>query len=195
MKYWFYAKIESPRPDSPSEVYYPLVSKVEMFEHTYQSGFNSHSPEFKSCMTAFKATSKAYGGRDLVEEFIAAGIWPLSPGWYPFSLKRERFSCLAYEINCPVLGLVKPKAVNEHSLVSEVERDACTLLGPWNRREYDSLVAICKHAGRINRCFKVMNVNYESQPVPPPPLLWSWGGQCRLGVSRQGEEEGEGGGA
>ena len=62
MKYWFYARIEFPRPDSPSDVYYNLASKVEDFEHTYQPGFNKHSSEFKSSVAAFKAASKACGG-------------------------------------------------------------------------------------------------------------------------------------
>ena len=89
--------------------------------------------------------SRAYGGRDLVEEFIAPKIWPMSLGWYPFNLRREKFSCLAYKINCLVLGLVRPDGVSEYALVFEVERDTCCLLSPWNHKEYNSLLPVCKH--------------------------------------------------
>ena len=62
MKYWFYAKIGFLKPGAPLEVYYPLALGIELFEHTYQPGFNKHSQEFKSCLGAFVTASRACGG-------------------------------------------------------------------------------------------------------------------------------------
>ena len=78
---------------------------------------------------------------------VAAKVWPLSPGCYPFGLRKVKFSCLAFEIDCPVLELKRPEGLSDHVVVSDVERDACNLLGPWNRKEYTSFMAICKHGG------------------------------------------------
>ena len=88
VRYWFYAKVKFLKPESPSEVYYPLAADIELFEHTYQPGFNRLAPGFNSYVGAFTTASRACGGRDLVEEFVAAKIWPLSPGWYPFELRK-----------------------------------------------------------------------------------------------------------
>ena len=171
-KYWFYAKIGFSRPKEPSEVYYPLASGVEMFEHTCQPGFSRHSPEFKSCLRAFVTASRVCGGRDLVEEFVVARIWPLTPGWYSFGFQKVKFDSLSVEIDCFVLGLKKPNGVSDHSFVSEVERDARNLLGPWNRKEHAAFLKICKHGKRVNRCFAEMKVSYEARVVPPPPIRW-----------------------
>ena len=81
------------------------------------------------------------------EEFVAAKIWPLTFGWYPFGFRKVKFPCLSVEIDCPVLGLKRPVGMSDHAIVSEVERDACNLLGPWNRKEYTSFMKICKHGG------------------------------------------------
>ena len=169
MKYWFYAKVEFPKPESTSEVCYPLAAKAEMFEHTDQPESNKHAPGFRSCENAFTVVSRACEGRDLVEEFIAANVWLLSRGWYPLELKKVKFTCLAHEKQCPVLGLKKPEGSSDHAIVFEVERDACNLLGPWNRKEYDSFMAVCKHGSRINHCFEEMQVAYEACVIPPPP--------------------------
>ena len=77
-KYWFYAKIGFPGPEGTDEEIYPLATEVAEFEHTYQPSFNKHLPEFKSCVGAFKAASRACGGRDLVEEFLLAKVWPIT---------------------------------------------------------------------------------------------------------------------
>ena len=80
------------------------------------------------------------------------------------------FPFLTCEIDCPIFGLRKPEGLSDHTIVSEVERDACNLLGPWNRKEYDSFVAISKHGSRLNRCFEEMKVAYDARTVPPPPI-------------------------
>ena len=77
---------------------------------------------------------------------------------------------MAYEIECPVLGLVKPEGASDHAIVSKVERDTCSLVGPWNRKEYNSFMAVCKHSGRINHCFTEMKVTFEARPIHPAPI-------------------------
>ena len=97
-----------------------MAADIEAFEHTYQPGFNKLALGFSSCVGAFTTSSRACGGRDIVEEFVAAKIWPLSHGWGPLELKKVKFSCLAYEIECPVFGLKKPERLSDHDIVFEV---------------------------------------------------------------------------
>ena len=65
-----------------------LASDIEAFDHTYQPAFNKRAPGFKPCVEAFMTACQVCGGRDVVEEFLAAGIWPLSAGWAPRGFER-----------------------------------------------------------------------------------------------------------
>jgi len=84
------------------------------------------------------------GGRDVVEEFLAAGIWPLSAGWAPRGFEQKRFAGMEYDLTSPVFGLRRPEGSSDEVIVAELEREASDILGPWNRKEYLSLVEICK---------------------------------------------------
>ena len=122
------------------------------FEHTYQPGFNRHSPGFKACVDAFKAASKACRGRDLVE-YMAARVWPLTSTLFPFKSKRLEFAVLGYEIPCLVFELIKPEGKSDEVIVSDLERAALEVLGPCNRKEFEAFSVVCSHGGRrINRC-------------------------------------------
>ena len=54
--------------------------------------------EFKPCLEAFMTACQICGGRDVVEEFLAAKIWPLSAGWAPLRFERKRFAGLEYDM-------------------------------------------------------------------------------------------------
>ena len=83
LEYWFYAKIGFPDPEGSGEERYLLASDIEPFEHTFQPAYNKRAPGFKPCLEAFMIACQVCGGRDVVEEFLAAGVWPLSAGWAP----------------------------------------------------------------------------------------------------------------
>ena len=50
--------------------------------------------------------------------------------------------------------------------MAELEREASDILGPWNRKEYLSLMEVCKRNLRLNRCLAEMGVEYGVRPVP-----------------------------
>jgi hypothetical protein len=70
-----------PSADDPAEVSYPLASKVLPVEHISQADFRRSGAGYKDCVEAFGLAAGLIGGRDLIEEFICANIWPLSAGW------------------------------------------------------------------------------------------------------------------
>lgn len=61
------------------------------------------------------------GARDLVKEYLAAKIWPITPGWFPIQTRGVKFDCLPYEIVCPVFGLRKPEGKSDEIIVAELE--------------------------------------------------------------------------
>ena len=164
--YWFYAKIGFPDPEGSSEEKYLLASDIEMFDHVYQPAFSKRGPGFKSCLEAFMMACQVCGGRDAVEEFLAAKVWPLAAGWSPSRFERKRFAGLKYDVTSPVFGLRRPEGSSDEVIVGELERQAAEILGPWNKKEYHSLVEVCGGNLRLNRCLAEMSVAYEAQLVP-----------------------------
>jgi len=102
----------------------------------------------------------------VVEEFLAAKVWPLSAGWSPLRFERKHFAGLKYDVMSPVFGLRRTEGCSDKVIVAELERQAAEILGPWNRKEYGSLVEVCGENLRLNRCLAEMGVAYEARPVP-----------------------------
>ena len=107
---------------------------------------------FKPCIAAFKAAALVCGGRNIVEECLAAKVWPISTGWAPQRLECKQFFGLEYEVLSPVFGLRKAEGKSDEVIVSELEREASEILGPWNKKEYLSLIEVCGKNLRLNRC-------------------------------------------
>jgi hypothetical protein len=70
-QWWFYHKVES-------EEY--LVSKCEGVKGNRAPDVRLKASQ-ETALEAFARCAKHLSTRDLVEEFLAAGIWPLSRGW------------------------------------------------------------------------------------------------------------------
>ena len=70
-----------------------------------------------------------------------------------------------------VFGLQKLEGTSDEIIVAELEREAVEILGPWNRKEYASLVEVCGKNLRLNRCLAEMGVAYDLRPVPPNAIL------------------------
>jgi hypothetical protein len=47
---------------------------------TCTASYNHRAVGFKSCENAFFLASTILGGRDVIEEFVAAGVWLISHG-------------------------------------------------------------------------------------------------------------------
>jgi len=69
-------------------------------------------------------------------------------------------------VTSPVFGLRRPEGSSDEVIVGELERQAVEILGPWNKKEYHSLVEVCGGNLRLNRCLAEMGVAYEARPVP-----------------------------
>ena len=128
--YWFYAKIGFSDPEGSDEEKYLLSSDIEVFEHTYQPAYNKRTPGFKPCLEAFMTACQIFGGRDVVEEFLAVKVWPLSAGWAPQGFERKGFTGLEYDVQSLIFGLQRPEGFSDEVIVAELEREAMEILGP-----------------------------------------------------------------
>ena len=130
LEYWFYAKIGFSDPEGSSEERFLLASDIEAFDHTFQPAYNKRAPGFKPCVEGFMTACQVCGGRDVVEEFLAAGIWPLSAGWAPRGFERKRFAGMEYDLTSPIFGLRRPEGSRDEVIIAELEREASDILGP-----------------------------------------------------------------
>ena len=109
------------------------------------------------------------GGRDLIEEFICANIWPLSASWDSNPLVKVKVRASKETIPFPKLALVKPPGKSDKAIVAEVEERAAELVGPYLTKGHDSFVACCPSGSRVNRSFAVMGVRYPDWEEPKKP--------------------------
>jgi hypothetical protein len=81
--YWFYVKVdmsEVPGYEGPAR---PLSCSIEALTAVNTAEFNHRAVGIRNCESAFHLASTILGGRDVVKEFVAAEIWPISYGWTP----------------------------------------------------------------------------------------------------------------
>jgi hypothetical protein len=168
VSYWFYVTIEKKGALPGVDSTYPLHCQITDLNFVTQPGFNDDSA-FKKCNEAFHLAVLALSGRDVVEEFVAAKIWPLQSDWRAESFEYVKFDCHGSKLPCPRLKLERPKDKSDESIVAEVEREACDIIGPYHEKEYESAVAIVKHDGRINRVLHMMGVKVEPRAKSSRP--------------------------
>ena len=89
-QYWFYTKIGFPSVEPSEGVSYPLAAKIEEFKHITKADFRRTVAGYKECYSAFASTTRVVGGRDLIEEYLAAKVWPLTSGWLPGAFSKVR---------------------------------------------------------------------------------------------------------
>jgi hypothetical protein len=81
--YWFYVKVDMstiPGYEGPA---HPLSSPFEALTVVSTTAYNHRATGIRSCENAFHLASTILGGRDIIEEFVASRIWPISYGWAP----------------------------------------------------------------------------------------------------------------
>jgi hypothetical protein len=81
--YWFYVKVDMSKVSCYTGPAYLLYSPMAPVSAISTASYNGRTLGFKSCENAFFLASTILGGRDVIEEFVVAGVWPLSDDWKP----------------------------------------------------------------------------------------------------------------
>ena len=105
----------------PGEVCYPLAANVELLDSVTKAEFKRSVPGYKDCCAAFASAVGVVSGPDLIEEFLATKIWPLSCGWLPDSFAKIEVSGLKERLPYPNFRLQKPSGVSDEFIVEEAE--------------------------------------------------------------------------
>jgi hypothetical protein len=103
--YWFYVKVDMSLIPGYKGPAHPLSSPIEALTVVCTANFNHRAAGIRSCENAFHLASTILGGRDIIEEFVAARIWLISYGWAPTEIVNFNINWAAQEVPFPKFGL------------------------------------------------------------------------------------------
>jgi uncharacterized protein YktA (UPF0223 family) len=93
------------------------------------------------------------GGRDIIEEFVAAEIWLISYGWAPTKIVGFNVNWATQEVPFPRFGLQLKEGQSAEEFMDEVEKKVNAMIGESTMNEYKAYKNLVKHKRRINRVF------------------------------------------
>jgi hypothetical protein len=103
--FWFYVKVDMSKIPGYTGPAYPLCSPIEALITTCTAPYNHQAVGFRNCESAFHLAGTILGGRDVIEEFVAAKIWPISYGWAPSEIVSFNVNWTTQEVPFPQFGL------------------------------------------------------------------------------------------
>jgi hypothetical protein len=132
--------------------------------------FNQRALGIRSCENAFHLASTILGGRDIIEEFVAARVWPISSGWSPIELVYYNVNWADQKVPFPKFGIKLREDQSARAFVDEVEKKVNVMVGEYTMNEYKAYKALVKHK-KINRIFsEVCGDKFFSSRGPGPKL-------------------------
>jgi hypothetical protein len=85
---------------------YPLYSPIEVVTAINTAEYNHRAIGFKNCENAFFLANTILGGRDVIEEYVAVGVWPISHGWAPNEFVTFNVNWATQQVPFPRFGLL-----------------------------------------------------------------------------------------
>jgi hypothetical protein len=151
--YWFYLKVnmsEVPGYEGPA---YPFSCPIAPLTAVNTAEFNHRAVGIRSCESAFLLASTILGGRDIIEEFVATQVWPISYGWAPTEIVSFNVNWAAQEVPFPKFGIKLREGQSADAFMVEIEKRVNLMIGEYTMNEYKAYKALVKHKKRINRVF------------------------------------------
>jgi hypothetical protein len=156
--YWFYvseAEVED-RPGLPAAI---------MCSHYYVGYPPFEVAEDDENERALRIAARRSSGRDLVEEFIGYGVWPLVHGWTLGEVcPREMPSLGGRKVRSPLFAL-DVRGWDPAAVVREAEDGAVRIVGRYvPRTEAQRSWDIRGSNDRLNRVFELNGLSYGGYP-------------------------------
>jgi uncharacterized protein YktA (UPF0223 family) len=138
---------------------FPLSSPIQELTSTCTAPYNHHVVGLRNCESAFHLASKIFGGRDIIEEFVGANIWPISYGWAPTEILFFNVNWAAQEVPFPRFGIQLPEDQSADDFMDEIEKKVNAMIGESTMNKYKAFKNLVKHKKRINRVFSEVCVD------------------------------------
>jgi hypothetical protein len=115
--------------------------------------FNHRAVGIRNCENAFHLASTILGGRDIIEEFVAAKVWPISCGWAPNEIVYFNVNWETQEVPFPKFNIKLREGQSADAFMVEVEKKVNLMIDEYTMNEYKAYKTLVKHKRRINRVF------------------------------------------
>jgi hypothetical protein len=132
---------------------HPLSSPIEALTAVSTADYNHRAVGIRSCENAFHLVSTILGGRDIVEEFVAARIRTISYGWAPNEIAHFNVNWAAQEVPFPKFGIELRDDQSTDDFMLDVKKRLNLMTGEYTMNEYKAYKSLVKHKRRINRVF------------------------------------------
>jgi hypothetical protein len=132
---------------------HPLSSPIEALTAVSTADYNHQVVGIRSCENAFHLASTIIGGWDIVEEFVAARIWPISYGWASTEIVHFNVNRAAQQVPFPKFGIKLREGQSDEDFMLEIKRRVTLMIGEYTMNEYKAYKALVKHKRRINHVF------------------------------------------
>jgi hypothetical protein len=132
---------------------HPLSSPIETLTAVCTAAYNHRAAGIRSCENVFHLASTILGGCDIIEEFTAAQIWPISYGWAPTEIVNFNVNWATKEVPFPKFGLQLRDGQSADDFLLEIERRVNLMIDEYTMNEYKAYKNLVKHKKRINRVY------------------------------------------
>jgi hypothetical protein len=132
---------------------HPLSTPIEVLSAICTASYNHRAAGIRNCESAFHLASMILGGRDIIEEFTTAQVWPISYGWAPTEIVNFNVNWVAQEDPFPRFSLQLRDGQSADEFMIKVERKVNAMIGEYTMNEYKAYKNLVKHKKRINRVF------------------------------------------
>jgi hypothetical protein len=148
-KAWFYCKVPLHPCPRGGKTVHALCSHI--------GALNFHMKPISSDTTqdliddGFVWVSQNIGGRDVVEEFLSCGIWPLSTD-VDFEHVKVDFTLVSWlKMSLPKFPPRREGEEDDVRLLARVEQEARNIVGCYTRTEHEACFASIPNNDRLNR--------------------------------------------
>jgi hypothetical protein len=131
----------------------PLSGPVEPLTVVNTAKYNHRAVGIRACENAFHLASTILGGRDIIEEFVAARIWPISHGWSPNDIVYYNVNWASQEVLFPKFGVKLMGGQSADNFMLDVENRVALMIGEYTMNEYKEYKSLVKHKRKINCVF------------------------------------------
>jgi hypothetical protein len=178
--YWFYVA-----GDEVEDL--PGLPAVVMCSHCYVAFPPFDMAEDDSDEGALRCAARMSSGRDLVEEFIGYGVWPLAHGWALDEVCPRQMPSLGEQlVRSPTFAL-DLRGRDPAAVVREAEDGAVRIVGRYVPRT-EALWSwdIRGSNVRLNRVFKLNRLPYDGYPGDDAATTVDHRGKRPVAVTEEG---------
>jgi hypothetical protein len=114
---------------------HPFSMPIEALSAISTASYNHRAVGIRNCESAFHLASIIIGGRDIIEKFTVAQVWPISYGWAPTKIMNLNVNWAAHEVPFPRFGLQLRDDQNADNFMT-VENKVNAMIGEYTINEY-----------------------------------------------------------